>query len=444
MTTLARKLRPTDYFTLAFGTMVGVGWLVVMDDWLGRGGPLGAMLGFAIGGAALLPVGYVYGRLVQAIPDAGSEIAYTDRAFGSRGLSFGAGWTMILAYWIVCPWEAVAIGRIAAYLFPRLNSIELYRVGGQPVYLPHLALGLGLVGLITLLNYRGIRTTATFQNWTTFALLALFVVFAACGISRGSVANLQPLFSGAALISVLQVIQIVPYFLTGFESVPKCSEEAAAELEPRQFMRPILLALAVGVTFYVSVIAVVAYVRPWPSLLRQNFATAVAFEQAFRARWVVGSIMAAAMVSLLKVFNGNFVASSRVLFALGRQGLAAARLAEVHPRNRTPSQAVAGLGVASAAALFLGPSILIPVTEVGSMASAVGWLLACAAYYRIEGRPGRRGVAALGGLVALAMILMKVLPFVPGHFTRHECVALGLWVLLGAGLWRGRRRTSAP
>ena len=50
MPTLARKLRVTDYFTLAFGTMVGVGWLVLMDDWLGRGGPLGAALGFALGG----------------------------------------------------------------------------------------------------------------------------------------------------------------------------------------------------------------------------------------------------------------------------------------------------------------------------------------------------------------------------------------------------------
>jgi hypothetical protein len=35
MTQLARKLRVVDYFTLGWGTMVGVGWLVVMDDWLG-------------------------------------------------------------------------------------------------------------------------------------------------------------------------------------------------------------------------------------------------------------------------------------------------------------------------------------------------------------------------------------------------------------------------
>ena len=70
MNVLARKLRLSDYLALAFGTMVGVGWLVVMDDWLGRGGPVGAILGFAIGGMLLLPVAYVYGQWVQRLPDA--------------------------------------------------------------------------------------------------------------------------------------------------------------------------------------------------------------------------------------------------------------------------------------------------------------------------------------------------------------------------------------
>jgi basic amino acid/polyamine antiporter, APA family len=435
VTTLARKLRTVDYFTLAFGTMVGVGWLVVMDDWLGRGGPLGAMLGFAIGGTALLPVAYVYGRLVEVIPDAGSEIAYTDRAFG-RLAGFAAGWMMILAYWIVCPWEAVAIGRIAAYLFPKLDTIELYRVAGKPVYLPHLVLGLALVALIGIVNYRGIRSSASFQNWATFALLALFGVAAACGVYRGSVTNLYPLFRGAALVSVLQTVQIVPYFMTGFESVPKCAEEAVPGLDPRQFMKPLLLALAVGVAFYVSVIGVVAYVYPWPSLIHQNFATAFAFERAFRARWIVNVILAAALVSLLKVFNGNFVAASRLLFALGRRGLVAARLGCIHPNNQTPYVAVLGIACASAGALFLGPSILIPVTEVGSMASAAGWLASCAAYYRIETRAERQAIAALGALVAMAMILMKLLPWVPGHFTATECIALAFWVVLGLILRR--------
>ena len=93
VTTLARKLRVVDYFTLGWGTMVGVGWLVVMDDWLLRGGVLGGILGFAIGGALLLPIGFVYGRLVMAIPDAAGEVAYTAKVF-PRAIRFAAGWIL--------------------------------------------------------------------------------------------------------------------------------------------------------------------------------------------------------------------------------------------------------------------------------------------------------------------------------------------------------------
>ena len=76
MTTLARKLHLADYFALAFGVMVGTAWLVTMDDILQRGGPLGAILGFTGGALMLLPIGYVYSKLVPAIPDSGGDVSY--------------------------------------------------------------------------------------------------------------------------------------------------------------------------------------------------------------------------------------------------------------------------------------------------------------------------------------------------------------------------------
>src|SRR5580765_2165864 len=108
---LVRTLTLTEYFTFGFGTMVGVGWVVLMDDWLARGGPGGAALGFLIGGILLLPIAHTYGRMVREIPDAGAEIAYSEGVFPAP-VSFAAAWTMVLAYAIVCPWEAVAIGNL--------------------------------------------------------------------------------------------------------------------------------------------------------------------------------------------------------------------------------------------------------------------------------------------------------------------------------------------
>jgi len=106
-----------------------VGWMVVMEEWLTAGGPLGAILAFLVGGLALVPVALVYGRLAQRIPEAASEIAYTAAVF-PPAVSFLTGWTMTFAYLVVCPFEAVAIGRLAAYTFPALNSYPLYQVGG--------------------------------------------------------------------------------------------------------------------------------------------------------------------------------------------------------------------------------------------------------------------------------------------------------------------------
>jgi basic amino acid/polyamine antiporter, APA family len=439
--TLARKLRATDYFTLGWGTMVGVGWLVVMDDWLSRGGALGAVLGFVIGGALLLPIGWVYGRLVVDMPDAAGEVAYTSAVF-PRALSYATGWMMTLAYFIVCPWEAVAVGRIAGYIIPGIDSLEIYRIAGRPVFLPHLAIGLGMTALLTLMNYRGVRLSATFQNWTSFGTLALFVIFVAIGASRGSPRNFPPLFVKTPLVSVLLVMQIVPYFMTGFESVGKAAEEANPHFRARGFFRAICAAILVGILFYGAIVAAVAFVAPWHDLLGEKFMTAVAFQHAVGSRWIVNIILAAAMLSLFKCFNGNFVAASRLVFALGRRGMISQGVGAIHERHRTPSAAILCVGITTAGCMLLGDAILVPVEEVGSVACATGWAAACAAFLALRCRaaPERSVfqicVGGFGLMVALAMVLMKIVPRVPGHFTGYEWLALGVWVALGALFYR--------
>jgi APA family basic amino acid/polyamine antiporter len=437
MPTLARKLRLHDYFALAFGTMIGTGWLVLMDDWLGRGGPLGAILGFVLGGIILLPVGYVYGQWVQRLPDAAGEAAYTAQVFPPI-VSYFTGWVMLLAYFIVCPWEAIALGKIAAYIFPSLDSIELYRVAGVPVFLFRLVLGIALTLFLTILNYRGIRLSANFQKAMTSTVLLIFLCLVAISASHGAPAHLHPVFHPTPFVSILLTLQIVPYFLTGFESVPKYAEEANPDLRGKSYMHAIALALGVGVFFYALSIAAVAYVSPWQGLLGRRFATAIAFEQALGKHWPVQLILTMAMFGLFQCFNGNFAASTRMLFAFGRNGSVPSRLARVHTRFQTPGNAVLAIGAGTLVALFLGDAILVPVTEVGSAASAFGWLAACVSFFLVEPRARLRVIATFGALAALALVLMKFLPIFPGHFSTAEWLALGLWLVLGFAL-RTRR-----
>lgn len=469
---LHRSLTIVEYFAFGFGSMVGVGWLVLIDDWLARGGPLGAMLGFLAAGLLLLPVAYTYGRLVRTIQDAGAEIAYTEGVF-APGIGFAAGWTMVLAYAIVCPWEAVAIGNLLARVFPALNTHPLYIVAGKTIFAPRVALGLLLTGLITGVNLRGIRPSGVFQDATTFGLLAVFAVFAALGLGRGSAANLQPLFArpgaAGAWLSVLLMLQIVPYFMTGFESIAKGSEEARADFDPRDFSRAMYAAVGVGAFFYIAIIGVVSFVFPWRELVSNHLGTEVAFERAFGSRTIAQVIVFAAFLSLLKVFNGNFVAATRLLFGIGKRGLVHPSLARVHPAHGTPVNAILLVSAVTVAASLLGDAVLVPIAEVGSLAASVGWLSASLAYLARERRPkvrrsevresevrrsaggagatrdtGRRRSlwpAWLAVAVSLAIILMKLLPPVPGSFTGNEWAALVLWSALGFGFWLARKRS---
>src|SRR5437899_1391223 len=102
---------------------------------------------------------------------------------------------MTFGYLVVCPFEAVAIGRLVGHILPPMNTLELYQVGDRPVYLPHLVLGIGTTLAIAAINYRGIRLSARFQNWATFGLLAVFCVFVSLALWRGRFEQMQPLFA---------------------------------------------------------------------------------------------------------------------------------------------------------------------------------------------------------------------------------------------------------
>jgi len=92
---------------------------------------------------------------------------------------------------------------------------------------------------------------------------------------------------------------------------------------------------------------------------------------------------------------------------------------------------------------MFGDAILVPITEVGSLAVGVGWLSACAAYLARRRRDGHTHesstLAIVGCVVSAAIILMKIVPGVPGSFTQPEWIAFIGWSVLGVTFWLLRR-----
>jgi APA family basic amino acid/polyamine antiporter len=185
----------------------------------------------------------------------------------------------------------------------------------------------------------------------------------------------------------------------------------------------------------------VAWIFPWRDLVAGRLGTEAAFARAFGSPALARLVVFAAFLSLVKIFNGNFVAATRMLYGIARRGLVHRGLARVDARRGTPRNAILLMAALSAAGAFAGDALLVPISEVGSLAVGVGWFSSCVAYLAMarkeapgSGLPGRV-LAAAGAAVAAAIILMKVVPAVPGSFTRAEWVAFGAWSALGLVFW---------
>jgi hypothetical protein len=118
-------------------------------------------------------------------------------------------------------------------------------------------------------------------------------------------------------------------------------------------------------------------------------------------------------------------------------------LGAVHVDHGTPSAAIGLVTAFTAAGPFLGDALLVPISEVGSLAAGVGWCAASLAFLVRQRRAGLSAgtaLAVIGAVVSVGIILMKVIPVVPGSFTRAEWIALAGWCGLGLALWTARPR----
>ena len=88
---------PLQNLMIAFGAMIGWGWVVSTGDWIGTAGVIGAMLGFILGGVMIFFIGMTYAELTPAMPECGGEHVFSMRAMGPIG-SFVCTWAIVLGY----------------------------------------------------------------------------------------------------------------------------------------------------------------------------------------------------------------------------------------------------------------------------------------------------------------------------------------------------------
>ncbi len=456
--TLERAIPFRNYIAIGLGVIVGVGWVVYSGRFLQDGGPLGAMLAFAIGGLLLLPVGFCYAEMTSSLPLAGGELSFSYKAFGSL-IAFLTAWCLALEYVFVTPFETIAIGTLLETLIPAIVTDPLYHVGMDGKYekvsLSTILPGLMVAIYIIRLNYRGAKSSARFQLYVVYGMITCTVVFSLVALIKGEISNLQPLFAmregdvsqwAAMPAAIISVLVVVPFFMAGFDAIPQAAEESGTSVEPRQLGLAILLSILAGAFFYVLIILAVSMVMPWTVSSKLPMTVSTVFEQAFGFVWAAKLVLFTALLGLVSTLNGMYIASSRLLFSLGRGGLLPYWFAGVHPTHHTPKNAMLFVGVISLIGPFVGKWALTPIVNCSSFMFTLALAVTCAAAIRLRKtapeleRPYRAKTPMLyaGLVISITLILLMVLPQSPGQLGKLEMGIIVIWMVLGlvAFYWR--------
>lgn len=429
-----------DVFALAFGAIIGWGWVVLSGSMIDRAGTLGSVVAVGIGAVMVSFVGLTYAELTSALPRAGGELAFTYRALGPQW-SWLCGWSLVLAYGGVCAFEAVAIATVVAYLFPGLQLGYLYSVAGSDVYASWILIGLASAALVGLANWFGIKSSARLQQAATFVLLLVGVSFFLGSNLFGETANLRPRFTD--LEGLLRVVILTPFLMVGFDVIPQASEEV--NIPQRELGKIILFSIGLAAVWYALVQWGVGLALSHEVHRASELPTADAAQAVFGFRGAAHILVFGGLMGIVTSWNSFFVGGTRLLFGMSRAKMLPARFADLHPTYGSPRFAVMFMTAISMFAPFLGRKALVWVADAASLAVVVAYFLVALSFVMLRRKepemprpyklryPGFIGYAAV--LISFGFILLYM-PFSPsGLVWPYEWAIVAFWSLLGAAAY---------
>jgi APA family basic amino acid/polyamine antiporter len=300
------------------------------------------MTAWVVGGVVALLGAFIYGELGRREPKAGGGYVYLRRAFGPLP-AFLSGWALLLA---------VATGAIAAVAVTFANY--LVALAGWPAGLA-LPLAAGAVVLLTMVNVVGVAPGAYTQNVFTVLKLAAIAVLAWVAISPAeapAVIAAPSLPAPSSTFGALAVA-LVPILFSygGWQQTNYIAEEIR---DPeRTLPRALILGVVIVVTVYLLVN--LAYLR---TLGVEGLAASTAPAADTMGAWFGEGgrrlISAGIVISTFGFLDLVILVSPRVYQAMAADGLFPAAIARLHPRTRTPINALVLQGAWALTLMFLG------------------------------------------------------------------------------------------
>jgi amino acid transporter len=366
---LRRSLGTFQLTMFGVGSTVGTGIFVILSVSVPQAGPA-VVISFLLAGVAAGLTAICYAELASAVPVSGSAYSYSYAILGELA-AVGVAACLLLEYGVSTAAVAVGWSQYLNKLFDNVFGFQLPQtISAAPwdsrpgvVNLPAMV----LIAMCAVLLIRGVSESAKVNAVMVVIKLAVLLMFAAIALTAFRTERFAD-FAPFGVSGISLAAGTIFFTYIGLDAVSTAGDEVK---EPQHTMpRAIIAAMLIVTGFYILVAVAAMGGQSWQDFKGQEADLAAILEHITGN--VVGSaiLAAGAVISIFSVTLVTMYGQTRILFAIGRDGLLPTIFAKVNPRMMTPVSNTVIVSVVLA--LLAG---LVPLENLAEIVS-IGTLIA--------------------------------------------------------------------
>lgn len=463
-------------WAIAFGCVIGWGSFINPGKkFLPTSGVAGTAIAMVLGALVMIVIAFSYAYMVPKYPKAGGEFTFTKNCFGKR-MAFICGWFLVVAYLTNVPMNSTAIGLIVDGLDGQADILKFgfhYTIAGFNIYFGEILLASAILILFGYLNIIGVKKAGFVQTvLSTLLVTCVFTLFISALISsKAKGINMQPIWGfdkrsaiaasattaeiskyahkGVSGITgaILATFAIAPWAYVGFDAIPQAAEEFNFSFKKVSFI--MIIAIVFGCFVYTSNNTVAAAaLNNWPErVMAGEWVVLVAAEELLG---VFGKILVGLGVScaVLSGIMGFYLASSRLMYSMSRDGYLPEWFGKVDPKYGTPKNAMLFCIVVSLSGPILGREALGWFVDMSAIGASIGYFFTAASTLVTAKKDGDgtkflKTMAFIGVAFSVIFMILQLIP-IPGlngvHFGKESYLMLIVWSAIGTAFYMKQRK----
>ena len=454
-TKLKPYLSPLNVWALSFGCAVGWGAFVMPGTtFLPIAGPLGTALGMAVGGIIMLIIGYNYHFMINKYPDAGGTYSYAKKVLGYDH-GFLSSWFLILVYIAITWANATALPIIFRKFFGDAFQFGFhYTIAGFDIWLGESLLSLGALWIFGAVCMYGGKLAAWVQTIAAIVLFGGVLIsmgaVVASGIDIFEIAPAYPPDTTSSFAAVFGIVVLAPWAFVGFESISQSAEGFTFSVK-KTFTIIICAVVAAALAYTFLAILAVSTLPPncasWFDYISnlsdyEGYAGLPTLNAIYSLMGNTGVIILimSIMGGVITGLVGNYIAASRLIYALTRDNLLPAWFGKLNG-NRSPMNAVLFIMLLSLPIPFLGRTAIAWIIDVNTIGATIDYTytsIVTIITARQMGKTLPHITGLIGCVVSLIFFLYFMVPNVwtVSAMTTESYLILICWSILGFFFFR--------